>query len=146
MKSATKAHESSERRNSPRPSQWTIEVFHDGDCPLCNREVAMLRRLDKAGKIKFTDISRRNFDPSVHGKDLETLMSEIHARRPDGSWIRGVEVFRQLYAAVGLAPLVALTRVPPVSWALDAGYRWFARNRLRLTGRCTDDTCSVPQT
>ena len=35
---------------SRKAREWTIEVFHDGDCPLCNREVAMLRRLDKAGK------------------------------------------------------------------------------------------------
>ena len=117
-------------------------MFHDGDCPLCNREVAMLRRLDKARRIKFTDIARPDFDPSIYGKDLETLMAEIHARRPDGSWIRGVEVFRQLYSAVGFGCLVKLSRLPVLSQFLGLGYRVFAKNRLRLTGRCDADGSS----
>jgi predicted DCC family thiol-disulfide oxidoreductase YuxK len=55
-------------------------MFHDGDCPLCNREVAFLRKLDRTGKIKFTDIAAPDFDPAAYGKDLGTLTAEIHAR------------------------------------------------------------------
>ena len=43
--------------NGPKAG-WDIEVFHDGGCPLCNREIEMLRRLDTKGRIKFTDIAR----------------------------------------------------------------------------------------
>jgi predicted DCC family thiol-disulfide oxidoreductase YuxK len=111
-------------------------MFHDGDCPLCNREVAMLRRLDTRGKIKFTDIAAPDFDPSVYGTDLDTLMAEIHGRLPDGRWIHGVEVFRQLYSAVGFDCLVAISRLPLISHAVRIAYRLFAKNRLRLTGRC----------
>jgi predicted DCC family thiol-disulfide oxidoreductase YuxK len=25
----------------------------------------------------------------------------------------------------------------------DLGYRWFAKNRLRLTGRCADGACEL---
>ena len=130
---------------STQSSSWTIEMFHDGDCRLCNREVAMLRRLDTAGRVKFTDIARPDFDPSAYGQDLETLLAEIHARRPDGSWIRGVEVFRQLYSAVGFGCFVKLSRLPVLSQFLGLGYRVFAKNRLRLTGRCnvSDGTCPV---
>lgn len=55
----------------------------------------------------------------------------------------GVEVFRRLYAAVGFGPLAALTRLPGVAQLLDLGYRWFAKNRLRLTGRCADGACEL---
>ncbi len=70
------------------------------------------------------------------------MMARIHGRAADGSFIEGVEVFRQMYAAVGLSPLVALTRLPGITQLLDVGYRWFAKNRLRLTGRCEDGTCA----
>ena len=70
-------------------------------------------------------------------------MAQIHGRLPDGSWIRGVEVFRRLYAAVGFGPLVSLTRLPVISQLLDWGYSIFARNRFRLTGRCTKQTCAT---
>lgn len=121
-----------------------FEVFFDGDCPLCRREIELVRRLDRRGRVQCTDIAAPGFDPQPLGRTHGELMARIHGRLPDGSFVEGVEVFRQLYAAVGLGPLVALTRIPPVSWAMEAGYRWFAKNRLRLTGRCSDATCEVP--
>lgn len=120
-----------------------VEVFFDGDCPLCVREIRLLRALDRGrGRILFTDIARDDFEPRRVGLSMQALMDHIHGRLPDGKLIRGVEVFRQLYAAVGLGSLVALTRLPVISHALDWGYEVFARNRLRLTGRCTPTSCS----
>jgi hypothetical protein len=70
-------------------------------------------------------------------------MDRIHGRLPDGTVVEGVEVFRRLYAAVGFGPLVALTRLPGVSQLLDLAYHAFAKNRLRLTGRCVDGACEL---
>jgi predicted DCC family thiol-disulfide oxidoreductase YuxK len=70
---------------------------------------------------------------------MPTLMAEIHGRLPDGRIITGVEVFRRLYTAVGFGWLVAPTRWPGVRQGLDLAYRFFARYRLRLTGRCDTD-------
>jgi len=42
-----------------------------------------------------------------------------------------------LYGVLGFRWIVALTRVPGIRQAVDAGYRVFARNRTRLTGRCS---------
>jgi predicted DCC family thiol-disulfide oxidoreductase YuxK len=123
-------------------SAFDVEVFFDGDCPLCTKEVAFVRRLDRRARVRFTDIAATGFDASVAGVSQDDLMARIHARLPDGSLVEGVEVFRRIYAAAGLGPLVALTRIPGVSHLLDASYRWFARNRLRLTGRCDDGTCT----
>ena len=120
----------------------SFEVFFDGDCPLCMREIAMARRLDRRGRVRFTDIAAEGFDAEALGTTHEALMASIHGRTADGTWVTGVEVFRRMYAALGFGPLVAVSRVPPVSWALEAGYRWFAANRLRLTGRCTAETCA----
>jgi predicted DCC family thiol-disulfide oxidoreductase YuxK len=124
-------------------SSWTVEVFYDGQCPLCMREIRMLRRLDRRSRILFTDIAAADFDAQPTGLDHATLMAKIHGRLPGGELIEGVEVFRRLYAAVGFGWLVSLTRIPGISHGLDLAYRWFARNRLRLTGRCNDGRCEV---
>jgi len=121
-----------------------IEVFYDGNCPLCLREMDWLRLLDKRGRIRFTNIAAQGFDISEVGVPWDDLMSSIHGRLPDGRIVKGVEVFRRLYAAVGFAPLVVLTRLPGISHLLDLAYRWFAKNRMRLTGRCSDRACSTP--
>ena len=122
-----------------------VEVFFDGDCPLCIREVNLLRRLDRHGRVQFTDISAPDFVAAVTPEEHADFMARIRGRLPDGTMLEGVEVFRRLYAAVGFGALVAVTRVPGVSQLLDLGYRVFARNRLRLTGRCAPDgVCAVP--
>jgi predicted DCC family thiol-disulfide oxidoreductase YuxK len=128
----------------PTVNAYDIEVFYDGDCPLCMREIAMLRRRDRRGRIRFTDIADAAFDAHAYGKTHDDLMAQMHGRLPDGTWVQGVEVFRRLYAAVGFAWLVAPTRLPVVSHALNWGYALFARNRLRLTGRCTAESCALP--
>ncbi|MFO0683180.1 MAG: DUF393 domain-containing protein [Sandaracinus sp.] len=128
----------------------TLEIFFDGECPLCRREVAMLSWLDRRRRLVMTDIAAPGFDAhAATGRDLATLMGRLHGRAlPSGEILEGVEVFRRAYAAIGLGPLVSLTRLGPIAALLDAGYAWFAKNRLAWTGRsdvvCTSDRCAAP--
>ena len=131
----------------PAAAGWQIRVLIDGECPLCAREVALLRRIDRGrGGIDFEDIAAPGFDPGPYGLDGETVMARIHGVLPDGRVVEGMEVFRRAYAAVGLGWLLAPTAWPGLRRLADAAYRWFARNRLRLTGRgavaCETDRCS----
>lgn len=122
-----------------------LELFYDGACPLCAREARALRRLDRRGRLKLTDLAAPGFDPAEAGVPMERLLARIHGRLPDGTLVEGVEVFRKAYEAVGLRLLVAPTRLPGVSWVLDRAYDVFARNRLRLTGRCEEGVCGRAQ-
>jgi len=126
----------------------TVEVFFDGECPLCVREIKLLRWLDRKKNILFTDIAAPEFQATEFGKTPTEFMDEIHGRVPGENgnpdrWIIGVEVFRRLYAAVGFGWLVWPTRLHGISHTLDFGYQVFAKHRLRLTGRCTKETCDV---
>lgn len=122
-----------------------IEVFFDGDCPLCKREMGLMQKLDKRRQIRFTDIAEPGFQAGSYGLTFDDFMAKIRGRLPDGTMIQGVEVFRRLYAALGWRWLASLSRLPVVSHGLDFGYRIFARNRLRLTGRCAGGACELPQ-
>lgn len=124
---------------------WTVQVFFDGDCPLCVREIGMLRKLDRRGRILMTDIAARDFRAEDFGQTQAALMDQIHARLPDGSWITGVEVFRRLYAAVGLGVVSSLLSLPGIDRAADFAYERFAKNRLKWTGRCDANGCALPQ-
>ena len=121
-----------------------VEVFFDNDCPLCRREIRLIQWMDRKHRIQFTDITAADFDPSRFGMTMADFMNEIQGRLPDGSFITGVEVFRRLYGAVGFGWCVPFTRIPGVSHAMDIGYRVFAKNRLKFTGRCTD-ACELPK-
>jgi predicted DCC family thiol-disulfide oxidoreductase YuxK len=123
-----------------------FEVFYDGECPLCSREISALRRLDRNERIAFTDIAvPSGADRALSfGLGHDRLMARVHGRTAEGEIVEGVDVFRQLYAALGFERLVALTRLPGVRSVLDAAYTVFARNRLRWTGRLSsaESTCA----
>jgi predicted DCC family thiol-disulfide oxidoreductase YuxK len=122
-----------------------VEVFFDGDCPLCKREMGLMQKLDRKRQIRFTDIADPNFQADQYGLTFDDFMAEIRGRLPDGQMITGVEVFRRLYQALGWGWLSSLSRLPGISQGLDFGYRIFARNRLRLTGRCAGGACEIPR-
>lgn len=125
-----------------------ITVLYDGDCPLCVREIEMLRRRDpEAGRAAFEDIAAPGFDAGRYGTTQQALMARIHGVLPSGELVEGVEVFRRVYSAVGLGWLTAPTAWPVLRPLFDAAYRWFARNRLRLTGRgeVCDGNCEIPE-
>ncbi len=124
-----------------------IEVFFDGDCPLCRREINFLRRRDRQSRIKFTDLQKLNFKSPEVGKTHAELMDKMHGRLPDGTWITGVEVFRRMYDAIGWTSVVAVTRWPMIRPILDWMYVQFAARRMMLSGRtkCSDKTCEVSE-
>ncbi|MBL8889446.1 MAG: DUF393 domain-containing protein [Planctomycetaceae bacterium] len=125
-----------------------FEVFFDGECPLCRREIEWLQRKDRGGKIKFIDIADSKFDAQKYGKTWEDFMSQMHGRFPDGTWVIGLDTFAVLYRTLNMGWLVAWTRWTWMRPFSDWGYRVFARNRLKWFGRKTgscrvDGNCEV---
>ena len=117
-------------------SSCDLRLLIDGDCPLCRREAAFLRRLDgHRGRLDFVDIAAPDFDAAAHGTTHDAAMRHIHGVLPDGRVITGMEVFRRAYAAVGWGWLLAPTGWPLLRPLCDRLYAWFASSRLRLTRR-----------
>ena len=123
--------------SAPSATRPALQAFFDGACPLCSREMAVLARRDRRGQIEFIDIAAPGFDAAAWGREPAQFMAAMHVKLPDGRWAIGADAFRQLYGVLGFRWIVALTRVPGIRQAVDAGYRVFARNRTRLTGRCS---------
>ena len=127
----------------PRES-WRLRVFYDGECPLCRREIALVRRLDDGrGRVDLVDLAADAFDATRFGLEQGAIEARIHGALPDGTIVEGVEVFVRLYEAIDRGWLVRPARVGWIRALLDRAYGWFARNRLRLTGRAPA-TCSAP--
>lgn len=116
---------SSSRQTQP------FEVFYDGDCPMCKREIDMIRRYDKLNRVVLTNLADSAFDVDDIGKPMDVLMREIHGRYADGTVITGVDVFREIYQRIGWSKLVGFSRLPGVRWLMDCGYRYFAHWRYR---------------
>ncbi|RPH76716.1 MAG: DUF393 domain-containing protein [Nitrospiraceae bacterium] len=125
-------------------TQYPLTVFFDGACPICAREITLMKRLDRRRQLAFCDFSTQDYDAASSGFATAELAAVIHARWADGSVITGVEVFRAMWEAVGLGFLARLSRLSLVEPLVVNAYAWFARNRMRLTGRshaCVGDAC-----
>ncbi|MBS0170612.1 MAG: DUF393 domain-containing protein [Nitrospira sp.] len=132
-------------------SRYPLTVFYDGACPLCSREIAVMKRLDRQQRLRLCDFSIPGYDAASTGLNPERLGAVIHAQWSDGTIITGMEVFHAIWQAVSLGILAHLSRLPGIDTLMVSGYAWFARNRLWLTGRtaCRSSAClkaAKPQT
>ncbi len=117
-----------------------LVVWHDGDCPLCRREIALMRRLDRRGAITFVDAT----DPDASCPiDRRNLLARFHARE-DGTMLSGAAAFAAMWRAIPmLRPLGLLARNGTALRLLERAYLGFlvVRPRLQaaLRGRQADE-------
>ena len=107
-----------------------VKVWYDGACPLCLREIALMRRLDRRGAITFIDVAA-GADPSCP-VDRAQLLARFHAEE-DGVIHDGAAAFAAMWRAIPLLrPLGLAARHPLALKVLEAAYIRFLRVRPRL--------------
>jgi predicted DCC family thiol-disulfide oxidoreductase YuxK len=112
-----------------------IEVFTDGQCPLCQWMRARVEPFDRRQRIHWLDYR----DPEVQQRaapyTLQELDAEMHARTPDGRWSAGygawIAIMRVLPGWRYFAPLLSIWPLTSLGALL---YRWLARRRYKLFG------------
>jgi predicted DCC family thiol-disulfide oxidoreductase YuxK len=122
------------RESPPPPRGVRVTVWHDGGCPLCAREIALMRRLDRRGTIKFVDV----LEPSaVCPRSQAELLARFHAREErslgSGPMLSGAAAFAAMWRAIPLLrPLGLLARNAVVLGLLERLYLRFLVVRPRL--------------
>ncbi|MDO6414124.1 DUF393 domain-containing protein [Sphingomonas sp. BIUV-7] len=106
-----------------------LTVWHDGGCPLCRREIALMRRLDRRGAITFVDASD---GASACPRDRKALLDRLHAE-DDGRMLSGAAAFAAMWRAIPLLrPLGLAARAPFVLDELEWLYGRFLAARPML--------------
>lgn len=125
-------------------------LYYDGRCPLCTREVRLLRRADRTGRLGLVDIHGLSDAELPAGFGRGRLLALLHGRAADGAWLVGPPAMRAAYLAAGRGWMMAWTGWPGIAWCLERVlYPFFARHRLRI-GRwfgapvVCDDACRLP--
>lgn len=109
-----------------------VTLYHDGHCPFCRVEVAWLAKHRHKERVTLVDIQDENFNAADVGRTFSDMMGLLHVRDSKGSWYIGMDASRALYAVLGYRWLVWLSCLPGLRGIMDAGYRFFARRRVRL--------------
>jgi predicted DCC family thiol-disulfide oxidoreductase YuxK len=122
-------------------------VFYDGDCPLCRKSVAILRKLDWLGRLEYVN-SRDADQPILRAPPIATapLLDEMHLLTPDGKRLyHGFGAFR--WMAWRLPPcwvIAPFLYIPGVPWLGQRIYLWIARRRFHLLP-CRHGVCTIEQ-
>lgn len=106
-----------------------VTVWFDSGCPLCRREIALMRRLDRRGAIRFVDAC----DPAASCPiDRAEILARFHALE-EGRLLQGAAAFAAMWRAVPvMRPLGVLAGWAPLTPVFEALYRGFLRLRPRL--------------
>lgn len=112
-----------------------LEVYMDGQCPLCKWMRERVARRDLAHRIKWLDYRDRQVQ-SLTPYSFEQMDAQMHARRiSDGRWSAGyqawLEVMRLLPRWRYLVPLLSIW---PFTFLGRVFYRWLATRRYKLFG------------
>lgn len=112
---------------------YPLTLLYDAACSVCALEMDHLRARNDAGRLVFVDISAPGFDPTPYGATYEAMDAEIHAVRADGQLMKGVQVLRLAYEAVGLGWVMRPAGWGPLRGPADVAYRLFARHRRTIS-------------
>ncbi len=118
------------RRLHHLPFMNELTIWYDGTCPLCRREIALMRRLDRRGAIRFIDAA--NGEAAACPIDRGDLLARFHAWE-GGRLVSGAEAFAAMWRAIPLLRPLGLAARSPVALALlERAYRAFLRVRPTL--------------
>ena len=114
---------------------YKLTFLFDGACPLCLRETNFLKKKDKTKAINFVDISINYIPENFSNISYKQAMANLHGILSSGEIIFGVDVLAYSYELVGLGWIYFPTRLPFLSNVIRFLYKYWAKYRLKLTGR-----------
>lgn len=109
-----------------------VEVYFDGSCPMCRREIAVYQNVTPDQPIAWVDVSKA--DTSLpQGQTREQLMARFHTRTAQGELLSGAAAFVHVWAQLpGWRVLAWLAKVPGMLWLMEKAYTGFLPVRPKI--------------
>lgn len=102
-----------------------VEVYFDGSCPMCRREIAVYQNITPDQPISWVDVSKPD-TPLPQGQSKEQLMARFHTRTAQGELLSGAAAFVHVWGQLpGWRVLAWLAKVPGMLWLMEKAYNGF---------------------
>ena len=107
-----------------------LTVYYDGDCSVCSKSMARLKRLDRRGRVRAVPFAGADLPAGITERDARR---ELHVVSSAGHVYRGWGAATKLLRLSPATWLIgAIGAVPPFRWIGSIGYRAFAKRRYRF--------------
>jgi predicted DCC family thiol-disulfide oxidoreductase YuxK len=122
-----------ESKAAPPRSGW---VLYDGGCGFCFRWVHLWEKVIARRGFALKDLESAWADGNLPIPQSK-LLDDIRVLTPTGQLVSGADAYLFVAKQIWWAwPFYAFFRLPGLNWVLWRGYRWFNRNRYRISRRC----------
>lgn len=128
-----------------RPSQNAMQLFYDGSCVFCKREIGIVRSFDRGKTHKYIDISKAEFDAAAHGLDAARVNKYFSGIREGTAITEGPETVYHAMREIGCEWLVFPLRFHLIRKLVAPVYELYARWRVPISnklGRSCEGSCS----
>jgi predicted DCC family thiol-disulfide oxidoreductase YuxK len=117
------------------PNDMPRDTLHyDGNCPLCMREVRLLRRIARPG-LALVDLNEVPEQPGQPTR--QTRLTTLHLLTAEGKWLTGVDATVRAWSHTRWGFLFRILRWPLIGPLADAAYRYWARKRYQRLYGCS---------
>ena len=111
-------------------------VLYDGECGFCSRWVGFWVTTLRGHGFETVALQ----EPWVREKlqmPIDGLLADVRLLTTSGHLITGADVYLYVTRRIWWAwPCYAIFSLPGFNWLINAGYRWFARNRFHISHAC----------
>jgi predicted DCC family thiol-disulfide oxidoreductase YuxK len=111
-------------------------ILYDGGCGFCFRWVHFWERTVEARGFALKDLQSA-YEDGVLQISQETLLDDIRVLLRSGKMQSGADAYLYVARRIWWAwPFCAVFQLPVLNGVLWWGYRWFNRNRYRISRHC----------
>lgn len=111
-------------------------ILYDGECGFCFRWVHLWKKVVERRGFAVKDLQSAYADGSVQ-LSQESLLDDIRVLTRSGKLASGADAYLYVARHIWWAlPFYAIFRLPVFNSLLWWGYRWFNRNRYRVSRHC----------
>lgn len=114
-----------------------IEVYYDGKCGLCSREIGYYKRLTPRTSIVWNDIATHPELLEGTGMSQSDALLYLRVRNKDGHIKTGLDAFLVIWRQFrGWRFLASLAALPGIYRGVSFAYRKFADRRFKRHAHC----------
>lgn len=111
-------------------------VLYDGECGFCFRWVHLWEKVIRRRGFALKDLQSAWTDGGLQISQ-QHLLDDIRVLTRAGQLKSGADAYLFVAERIWWAwPLYAIFQLPGFNWVLWSGYRWFNRNRYRVSRHC----------
>ena len=94
-------------------------IFYDASCPLCAKEMRLLKKADKHNKIVLEDINASDFEQRFSYLKRQDTRAFLHGQTDEGEMIYGLDVTFAAWQTVGRHSWLKILQLPGIRFIAD---------------------------